>query len=107
MGWACQQFRRRRPGRSTKPAGTDSQRPSRLLDDTDIDPHHAEHEQDDEPRHGPPGRPTEPLRGGRKPAAGPLLEHRHEPPERLIRHGADKQVIDRIRILNEGEPTIF
>jgi L-ascorbate metabolism protein UlaG (beta-lactamase superfamily) len=31
----------------------------------------------------------------------------HEPPERLIRHGADKQVIDRIRILNEGEPTIF
>lgn len=31
----------------------------------------------------------------------------HEPPERLIRHGADKQVIDRIRILKEGEPTVF
>jgi L-ascorbate metabolism protein UlaG (beta-lactamase superfamily) len=31
----------------------------------------------------------------------------HEPPERLIRHGAAKQIIDRIRILNEGEPTVF
>jgi L-ascorbate metabolism protein UlaG (beta-lactamase superfamily) len=31
----------------------------------------------------------------------------HEPPERLIRHGAAKQVIDSIRILKEGEPTVF
>ena len=31
----------------------------------------------------------------------------HEPPERLIRHGAAKQVLDSIRILKEGEPTIF
>lgn len=31
----------------------------------------------------------------------------HEPPERLIRHGAARQVIDRIRILKEGEPTVF
>jgi L-ascorbate metabolism protein UlaG (beta-lactamase superfamily) len=31
----------------------------------------------------------------------------HEPPERLIRHGAAKNVLDSIRILKEGEPTIF
>lgn len=31
----------------------------------------------------------------------------HEPPERLIRHGAAKQIIDSIRILKEGEPTVF
>lgn len=31
----------------------------------------------------------------------------HEPPERLIRHGAARQLIDCIRILKEGEPTIF
>lgn len=31
----------------------------------------------------------------------------HEPPERLIRHGAAKQVLDSIRILKEGEPTVF
>ena len=31
----------------------------------------------------------------------------HEPPERLIRHGAARQVIDHIRILKEGEPSVF
>lgn len=31
----------------------------------------------------------------------------HEPPERLIRHGAARQVIESIRILKEGDPTVF
>jgi L-ascorbate metabolism protein UlaG (beta-lactamase superfamily) len=31
----------------------------------------------------------------------------HEPPERLIRHGAARQIIDHIRILKEGEPSVF
>jgi hypothetical protein len=31
----------------------------------------------------------------------------HEPPERLIRHGAERQVLDNICILREGEPTLF
>ena len=31
----------------------------------------------------------------------------HEPPERLIRHGAERQVLDNICILRDGEPTLF
>ena len=31
----------------------------------------------------------------------------HEPPERLIRNGAQRQVLEQICILNEGEPRIF
>jgi len=31
----------------------------------------------------------------------------HEPPERLIRNGAQRQILEQICILNEGEPRIF
>jgi L-ascorbate metabolism protein UlaG (beta-lactamase superfamily) len=31
----------------------------------------------------------------------------HEPPERLIRHAAEKNILDRVRILKEGEPQVF
>ena len=31
----------------------------------------------------------------------------HEPPERLIRHGAQNNILDNICILEEGEPRIF
>jgi L-ascorbate metabolism protein UlaG (beta-lactamase superfamily) len=31
----------------------------------------------------------------------------HEPPERLIRNGAERQILEQICILNEGEPRVF
>jgi L-ascorbate metabolism protein UlaG (beta-lactamase superfamily) len=31
----------------------------------------------------------------------------HEPPERLIRHGAERQILDSIHILEEGQPHVF
>ena len=31
----------------------------------------------------------------------------HEPPERLIRNGAQRQILEQICILKEGEPRIF
>lgn len=31
----------------------------------------------------------------------------HEPPERLLRHGTERQILDQICILREGEPRVF
>jgi L-ascorbate metabolism protein UlaG (beta-lactamase superfamily) len=31
----------------------------------------------------------------------------HEPPERLLRHGTERKILDQICILREGEPRVF
>ncbi|MFM8764597.1 MAG: MBL fold metallo-hydrolase, partial [Spartobacteria bacterium] len=31
----------------------------------------------------------------------------HEPPERLIRHAAERRVLDSVCLLQEGIPTVF